>query len=363
MPYAAVVHDKNRPMKIEQVELRAPRNGEVRVRVSACGVCHSDLSVLNEFFACPTPVVLGHEAAGIVEEVGPGVDNFRKGDHVVACWSPACGTCRYCRSGKVHLCNLADDPTSAAMDRMTLGSDAVAQFLGVGGFAEQIVVSDNALVKIDEAMPLDKASLLGCAVLTGFGAVQQAAKVGQGQEVAVFGCGGVGLNIVQAAALVGAKTIIAIDTDPAKLELASRLGATHTLPADTDAIHKEIRKLTEECQGVDYAFDAVGNVEIARTGYQSICKGGEVVLVGIAHFKDKLSLSQIVTVTQEKCVRGTTQGSANPWIAVPQLVSLYGNGKLRLDELVSRTYRLDEANQAMQDLRDGKNARGIIVFD
>jgi S-(hydroxymethyl)glutathione dehydrogenase/alcohol dehydrogenase len=209
---------------------------------------------------------------------------------------------------------LADDPTSAAMDRMTLGSDAVAQFLGVGGFAEQIVVSDNALVKIDET-------------------------------------------------LAGAKTIIAIDTDAAKLELASRFGATHLLPADTDAIHKEIRKLTEEGQGVDYAFDAVGNVEIARTGYQSICKGGEVVLVGIAHFKDKLSLSQIVTVTQEKCVRGTTQGSANPWIAVPQLVSLYENGKLRLDELISRKYRLDEANQAMEDLRNGKNARGIIVFD
>jgi len=204
--------------------------------------------------------------------------------------------------------------------------------------------------------------LLGCAVLTGFGAVQEAAKVRAGQEIAVFGCGGVGLNIIQAAALVGAKTIVAIDTDPAKLVLASRFGATHTLGADTEAIHKEIRQLTEERQGVDYVFDAVGSVEIARIGYQSICKGGEVVLVGIAHFKDKLSLSQIVTVTQEKCVRGTTQGSANPWVVVPKLVSLYEEGKLRLDELVSRSYRLEEVNQAMQDLRDGKNARGIIAF-
>jgi S-(hydroxymethyl)glutathione dehydrogenase/alcohol dehydrogenase len=363
MPVAAIVRKTDAPMEIREISVRALRAHEVRVRVRACGVCHSDLSVLNEFFACPLPVVLGHEAAGVVEETGPGVENLRPGDHVVACWSPACGECRYCKSGKVHLCGLADDPTSAAMDRIRCGDEAVAQFLGVGGFADEIILSENAAVKIDPSMPLDKASLLGCAVLTGYGAVTEAAKVQAGQEVAIFGCGGVGLNIVQSAAMAGAKTVIAIDTDPAKLELARNFGATHTLAANTDGIHKEIRKLTEERQGVDFAFDAVGNVEIARTGYQSICKGGEVILVGIAHFKDKLSLSQIVTVTQEKCVRGTTQGSADPWTAIPELVALYGDGKLRIDELVSKNYRLEDANQAMQDLRDGKNARGVIVFD
>jgi Zn-dependent alcohol dehydrogenase len=349
-------------MSIETVELRPLQQHEIRVRVHACGVCHSDLSVLNEFFACPTPVVLGHEASGVVEEIGRSVTNIRVGDSVVASWSPACGDCRYCRRGKLHLCKLTDDPTGAAAGRIRLADTPVAQFLGVGGFAEEIILSENAAVVVAPSIPLDKASLLGCAVLTGFGAAEKAAGVRAGHEVAVFGCGGVGLNIVQTARRLGAATIVAIDLDDGKLDLARRFGATHAIRGDAPDLHKQIRALTVDRQGVDFAFDAVGNVDIARVAYQSICKGGEVVLVGIAHAKDKLTLSQIVAVTQEKTVRGTTQGSIDAWSAIPRLVELYEKGELMLDELVTSRYPLDRINDAFADLREGRNARGLIVF-
>jgi S-(hydroxymethyl)glutathione dehydrogenase/alcohol dehydrogenase len=357
---AAVVFDKRAPMRIEQLELRPTGPGEVRLRVAACGVCHSDLSVLEEYFACPTPVVLGHEAAGTITEVGPGVRGFSPGDHAVASWSPSCGACRYCRAGKRHLCRLCDDPTSAAAGRLAFRGEAVAQFLGVGGFAEETVLSANAVVKIDPVMPLEKACLLGCAVLTGFGAVDSAARIEPGQEVAVFGCGGVGLNVVQAAVRAGARLVIAVDRDERKLELARSFGATHGFAADTPELVKAIRALTVERQGVDCAFEVVGNAELARSCYQSICKGGQVVLVGIARATDKLSLSQLAAVTQEKTVRGSTQGSVDAWSAVPPLVRSYLDGKLRLDELVSRSYALDEINLAFEDLRAGRNARGIV---
>ncbi|HEY2773537.1 MAG TPA: Zn-dependent alcohol dehydrogenase [Candidatus Binatia bacterium] len=363
MPRAAVVYQKDQPMKVEEVVVRPPGEHEVRVRVKACGVCHSDLSALNEFFACPTPVVLGHEAAGIVEEVGSGVTSVAVGDHVVAAWSPSCGQCRFCKSGKPHLCNLADDPTSRAMDRMTSAGTPVASFLGVGGFAEHILLADNAVIRIDKSMPFDRAALLGCAVITGYGAARYAADVQPGDDVAVFGCGGVGLNIIQGCRMAGAGLIVAIDLDDAKLEIARKFGATHTLRGDAPDLHKAIRALTRERAGLDFAFEAVGNAEIARVAFLSIAKGGELVLVGIAHMKEKVSLSQIAAVTQEKAVRGTTNGSADSWKTVPLLIDLYRRKELLLDELVSRTYRLDEINEAMADLRSGRNARGVVVMD
>ncbi len=363
MPRAAVVYQKDQPMKIEEVSLRPVAEHEVLVRVKACGVCHSDLSALNEFFACPTPVILGHEAAGIVEQVGSAVSRVAPGDSVVAAWSPACGQCRFCKRGRPHLCNLADDPISRAMDRVSAGGQTIAQFLGVGGFCEQTILADNAVVKIDPAMPLDRAALLGCAVITGYGAARYAAQVQEGDEVAVFGCGGIGLNIIQSARLQGASLIVAIDLDDAKLELARRFGATHTLRGDGADLHKALRGLTRERAGLDFAFDAVGNVEIARAGFLSIAKGGELVLVGLAHMKDKLSLSQIAAVTQEKVIRGTTNGSTDTWKTLPELIRLYQDRKLMLDELVTRTYPLDEVNQAMDDLRSGRNARGVIVME
>lgn len=363
MPKAAIVRDKSAPMSVEDIELRPVGAHEVSISVKACGVCHSDLSVLNEFFACPVPVVLGHEAAGVITEVGAEVKGYAVGDHVVAAWSPACGECRFCRKGRPHLCNLADDPTSRALDRIMAGGDQVAQFLGIGGFSTDAILSDNALVKIEKDMPLDKAALLGCAVVTGYGAAKYCADVQPGDEVVVLGCGGVGLNIIQGARLAGATVIIAVDVDEAKLEVARTFGATHTIDGREDGAHKAIRALTTDRAGVDFAFDAVGNIGLAKTGFQSICKGGEVILVGIAHFKDKLELSQIVAVTQEKGVRGTTNGSADTWKAVPELISLYRDGSLELDHLVSKTYSLDQANEAFEDMRAGRNARGVILMD
>jgi S-(hydroxymethyl)glutathione dehydrogenase/alcohol dehydrogenase len=363
MPRAAVVYQKDQPMKVEEVALRPLGEHEVLVRVKACGVCHSDLSALNEFFACPTPVVLGHEAAGVVEEVGPAVTSVKPGDHVVAAWSPSCGECRFCKAGKRHLCNLADDPTSRAMDRMTAGGAAVAAFLGVGGFCEKVILADNAVIAIDPSMPFDRAALLGCAVITGYGAARYSADVQQGDDVAVFGCGGVGLNIVQGARLAGARLVVAVDLDDAKLEMAKRFGATHTLRGDAADLHKQIRALTKERAGLDFAFEAVGNAEVARVAFLSIAKGGEVILVGIAHMKEKVSLSQIAAVTQEKGMRGTTNGSADSWTTVPLLIELYRKKDLLLDELVSKTYRLDEINEAFADIRSGRNARGVVVMD
>lgn len=363
MPRAAVVYQKDQPLKIEEVVLRDLREHEVLVHVKACGVCHSDVSVLNEFFACPVPVILGHEAAGIVEAVGPGVTGIAVGDHVVAAWSPSCGQCRFCKSGRKHLCNLADDPTSRAMDHVSIGGQTVASLFGVGGFAEKVILADNAVIVIDKSMPFDRAALLGCAVITGYGSARCAADVQPGDDVAVFGCGGVGLNIIQGARLADAGTIIAIDLDDAKLETARKFGATHVLRADTPDLHKAVRALTKEKAGLDFAFEAVGNAEVARTGFLSIAKGGEVILVGIAHFKEKLSLSQIAAVTQEKGVRGSTNGSADAWTTVPLLIDLYQKKQLMLDELVSRTYTLDEINDAIADLRSGRNARGVVLMD
>ena len=363
MPRAAVVYHKDQPMKVEQVTLRPLGEHEVLVRVKACGVCHSDLSVLNGYFACPTPVILGHEAAGVVEEVGSAVTLVKPGDHVVAAWSPSCGQCRFCRSGRRHLCTLADDPTSRALDRVTVGGEPVAAFLGIGGFAEQVILADNAVIPIDHSMPFDRAALLGCAVITGYGSARIAANVQPGDEVAVFGCGGVGLNILQGARLAGAGLVVAVDLDDAKLETARRFGATHVLRADLPDLHKAIRALTTEKAGLDFAFDAVGHPDVARTAFLSIAKGGEVILVGIARNTDKVSLSQIAAVTQEKGMRGTTNGSADAWKTVPVLVDLYRRKELMLDELVSRTYRLDEVNEAFDDLRSGRNARGVVVMD
>jgi len=362
MPRAAVVYQKDQPMKVEDVVLRPIGEHEVLVAVKACGVCHSDLSALNEFFACPTPVILGHEAAGVVEAVGTAVTSVAPGDHVVAAWSPTCGQCRFCKAGRPHLCNLADDPTSRAMDRASCGGTPVASFLGVGGFAEKIILADNAVIGIDKSMPFDRAALLGCAVITGYGAAVYSAKVKPGDDVAVFGCGGVGLNIIQGARLAGAGLIVAVDLDDAKLEMARKFGATHTLRGDAPDLHKAIRALTRDRAGLDFAFEAVGNAEVARVAFLSIAKGGEVILVGIAHMKDKVSLSQIAAVTQEKGMRGTTNGSADSWKTVPLLIDLYKKKELMLDELVSRTYTLDEINEAMADLRSGRNARGVVVM-
>lgn len=367
MPRAAIVRQLDRPMTLEDVNHRPLREGEIYVKIAACGVCHSDLSVLNGVLPAALPSVLGHEAAGVVLEVGPGVSGVAKEDHVVALWRPACGQCRYCRAGDGHLCRLGDDPTTAAQGRITLADGAaepemINQFLGVGGFSDHAILSVNAFVKIDPSVPLDRAALLGCAVITGFGAAVHGAGVKQGDEVAVFGCGGVGLNIIQGARHAGASVVIAIDLDPAKLEMATTFGATHTLDAKNPKLAKAIKEFTTEKLGVNYAFDAVGSVAITEQGYHSLARGGEVISVGIAAAKDAFSIPQAMSVLQEKGVRGSLAGSTGVARMIPELIDLYKAHKLKLDELVTKTYTLDQANEAMDDLRAGRNARGVILM-
>lgn len=362
MPRAAVVRDLDAPLTVEEIVPRALGRGEVLVRMVACGVCHSDLSALDRVYPVATPIILGHEAAGRVEEVGEGVTSVKPGDPVVAMWRPACGKCRYCRKGRGHLCRLGDDPGAAAVGRLTADGKPLQILLGVGGFSEVQILAENQLVKIDESVPLDRAALLGCAVITGVGAALHAARVAEGDEVAVFGCGGVGLNVIQGCAISGAKTIVAIDLDPRKLENAKAFGATHVIDGRAPDLHKAVRALTEEGQGVDVAFDAVGSVPLDELALNCICRGGEVVLVGIANFKEKFAVPQMATVMQERRIRGTLAGSAEISRAIPEMIDLYKAKRLRLDELVTKTYPLDAINEAFADLRAGTNARGLIVF-
>jgi Zn-dependent alcohol dehydrogenase len=363
MPYAAVVHKFDQPLQVQEVTYRDLKPGEVYVKIAACGVCHSDLSVLNGILPSPAPLILGHEAAGIVEAVGPNVTSVRKGDHVIGLWKPSCGQCRYCKSGKAHICDLGVNPSLLAMDRVKAGNTTITEFLGVGGFAEYTILAENSLVKIDDSMPLDKAALLGCAVLTGFGAAENAARVKEGDEIAVFGCGGVGLNIIQGAAHCGAKVIIAVDVDEKKMEFARQFGATHTVSAKDENVIKLVKSHTTQGYGVDAAFDAVGNVNVVKTAQETLCRGGKMILVGVPAMMDKLDLQPFGNIFTERTVTGTVAGSISGSIILPKLVSLYQGKKLKLDELVTKTYSLREVNDAMNDLREGKNARGVLIMD
>lgn len=362
MPYAAVVHKLDQPIQVQEVTYRDLRQGEVYVKITACGVCHSDLSVLNNILPSPTPLILGHEAAGVVEAVGPGVTSVKKGDHVIGLWKPSCGKCRYCRSGKAHICDLGVNPSLLAMDRVKAGATTITEFLGVGGFSEYSIFTENGLVKIDSSMPLLKAALLGCAVLTGFGAAENAANVKEGEEVAVFGCGGVGLNIIQGAVHRGARVIVAVDLDEKKLEMARQFGATHTVNAKSENLTKEVKAPTTEGKGMDAAFDAVGNVGVAVSAMETLCRGGRMVLVGVPAMKDKFDVHPFGNIFTERTVIGSVAGSISGSIILPKLVDLYQKHKLKLDELVTKTYSLNQVNDAMNDLREGKNARGVLVM-
>lgn len=362
MPRAAVIRKYDQPMQIEDVQYRDLRQGEVYVKIVACGVCHSDLSVIEGILPSPAPIILGHEAAGIVEDVGPGVTSVKKGDHVVGLWKPSCGQCRYCRNNKAHICDLGVNPSMLAMDRVKAGETTITEFLGVGGFSEYSIMTENGVVKIDPSMPLEKAALLGCAVLTGYGAAENAAEVKEGDEVGVFGCGGVGLNIIQGARNNGAKIIVGVDLDDRKLEMARNFGATHTVNAGDEAMIKKIKELTTEGKGLDAAFDAVGNVGVVNGAQETLCRGGKMVLVGVPRMQDNIPLHPFGNIFTERTVIGSVAGSISGSIIIPQLISLYQDKKLKLDELVTKTYTLDQVNDAMNDLREGKNARGVLLM-
>ena len=352
-------------MVVEEITVDSPKRGEVMVKLGACGVCHSDLSATNGTIPMPPPLVLGHEAAGEVVEVGEGVTTLAVGDHVVSSFIYMCGKCRFCSAGRPVLCLEQGKAITTLPDGTLRPRDAkghpVSIFSGCGVMAEYATVHVDNLVKIDPKIPFDRAALVGCAVTTGVGAVFNTAHVAPGASVAVFGCGGVGLNVIQGARIAGASRIIAIDSNEAKLEMAKKFGATDVLVAKPgEDPSKFIKKQTSG--GADYAFECVGSGELAATAYRAIRRGGLAVVVGVAKPGDSTSVRTMTLPFEEKTLTGSYFGSCVPRIDFPRMLDLYLGGKLMLDELITRRYKVEEAPQAFADLESGRNARGVIMF-
>jgi len=360
---AVVCRKINRPVVVEFITVDSPKRGEVMVKVGACGVCHSDLSATNGTIALPLPLILGHEAAGEVVEVGEGVTSLAVGDHVVASFIYMCGRCRFCSLGRPVLCVEQGRALSTLPDGTLRTADAQGKplnvFSGCGVMAEYATMHVDNLVKIDPKIPLDRAALVGCAVTTGVGAVFNTARVTPGASVAVFGCGGVGLNVIQGAAIAGAERIVAIDTLESKLQMARRFGATDVLLAKPgEDLTKPLKKLTGG--GADYAFECVGSGELAAAAYKAIGRGGMAVVVGVAKASDSTSVRTMTLPLEEKTLTGSYFGSCVPRVDFPRMLGLYMQGKLKLDELITKRYSIDEAPQAFADLEAAKNARGVI---
>ncbi len=362
---AAICRELNKPVVVETISVDGPKRGEVTVKIAACGVCHSDLSATNGTIALPPPLILGHEGAGEVVEVGEGVTGLAVGDHVVSSFIYMCGKCRFCAGGRPVLCMeqgkaLITPPEGTPRTRDREGKP-LNIFSGCGVMAEYATLSMDNVVKIDPKIPLDRAALVGCAVTTGVGAVFNTARVEPGASVVVFGCGGVGLNAIQGAAIAGAERVLAVDTNDAKLEMARKFGATDVLKiAPGQDATKEIKKLTGG--GPDYAFECVGAGALAELAYKCIRRGGKAVIVGVARPTDAASIKPMGMVFEEKTLQGSYFGSCVPRVDFPRMLQLYMAGKLKLDELITRRYSIDEAPQAFKDLEEGRNARGVIVF-
>jgi S-(hydroxymethyl)glutathione dehydrogenase/alcohol dehydrogenase len=360
---AVICRELNRPVVVEEVAIDPPKRGEATVKLGACGVCHSDLSAINGTIALPLPLVLGHEAAGVVEEVGEGVAGLAKGDHVVFSFIYMCGKCRFCVAGRPVLCleqgNALTTPREGTPRVRDVAGKPLNIFSGCGTMAEYATVSAENLIKIDPKIPMEVAALVGCAVTTGVGAVFNTARVEPGASVAVFGCGGVGLSAIQGARIAGASRVIAIDTQQAKLDMAKKFGATDVLTPGDDPV-KALKKLTGG--GPDYAFECVGSGELAGTAYRAIRRGGTAVVVGVARAQENTALRTMTLVFEEKTLTGSYFGSCVPSVDFPRMLGLYLGGSLKLDEMITRRYSIAEAPQAFADLESGKNARGVIVF-
>jgi NDMA-dependent alcohol dehydrogenase len=362
---AVVCREVGKPVVVEEIEVDAPRQGEVMIKLTACGVCHSDLSATNGTIRFAPPLVLGHEGAGVVVAVGPGVTEYAVGDHVVSSFVSMCGKCRYCQTGRPQLCDQAAKAVTSLPDGTVRTHDLTGNplnvFSGCGVMAEYATLHTDNVVKIAKDVPLDRAALIGCGVMTGVGAAVNTAKVDAGSIAVVFGCGGVGLNTIQGCAISGASMIVAVDTSDAKLEMAKEFGATHAVNATTEPdLVKAVRKLTGG--GADYAFECVGLGDIVAQAYGVLRKGGKAVVVGVANAKDMTSVRTASLTFEEKTITGSYFGSARPREDFPRLIGLYRAKRLKLDELITRTYTVDEAPQAFADLTEGRNARGVIVF-
>ena len=360
-PYA-----QSRPLAIETVTLAPPGPGEMRVRVLAAGLCHSDLSVIDGSRPRPLPMVLGHEATGEVVELGADVDGFAPGDRVVFSFVPMCGHCAPCASGRPVLC----EPGAAANARGHLlgggthwrgdGGEPLLHHLGVSGFAEHTVVAANSAVRIDPTLPAEIAALFGCAVLTGVGAVVNTAQVLPGQSVAVFGLGGVGLSALMGARASSATPLVAVDRVPAKLALARELGATHVIDASRDDVVAAIRDVTSG--GVDVAIESVGDEAVLAQAYAATRRGGTTITAGLPAPNRMFSVPAVSLVAEERTVRGSYMGSAVPSRDIPRYIALYRAGRLPVDRLLTRTIALDDINAGFDALASGEAIRQVVVF-
>jgi S-(hydroxymethyl)glutathione dehydrogenase/alcohol dehydrogenase len=358
---AAVLHEVgNDKLEVrEDIESTPVTEGKVRIRIRATGVCHSDLSAMNGTIPCAVPAVLGHEGAGEVVEVGPGVKGLAAGDHVVICWSPQCGHCTDCVNGKPHLCMTY--MMDAFMDaHFTMAGNPIFGMAGAGTFAEELIVPEAGAVKIDPDVPYDIASLVGCGVMTGVGAALNAAKVEPGSSVLVIGCGGVGISAIQGAKICGAATIVAVDMVEQKLDWAKQFGATHAVtPADLPAT---LTGLTAGA-GFDYAFEVVGRSDTIRLAYDSTRRGGTTVVVGVGRAEDMVSFSAFELFYNEKNLRGTYYGSANIRRDFPRLLDLWRSGQLDLEGMITRRLKIDDINDAFGAMQAGEVIRQVITFD
>jgi S-(hydroxymethyl)glutathione dehydrogenase/alcohol dehydrogenase len=361
---AAILEAVNEPLTVEDIELAGPGPGEVVVRLQASGVCHSDWNVVSGATPNPLPAVLGHEGAGVVEAVGAGVSAVAEGDHVVLSWLPACGRCFYCVQGRPSLCEHAMEgmfegtlPSGAL--RLSRNGAPLYHYSFLSTFAERCIVPDECCVPIRADVPLDVAALVGCAVMTGIGAAINRARVEPGSTVAVFGVGGVGLSVVLGAILAGARDIVAVDPVPFKRKLALELGATHAVDPGTDDPADALRELTDG-RGADYTFDAAGYPGVVTQAYESTRRGGTVVCIGIPPVGAEARLPGPNLPRDEKVVTGSFYGSCRPHVDMPLVLDLFMDGRLPLDRLVSRTYALDEINEAFAAMNGGEVARAVI---
>jgi Zn-dependent alcohol dehydrogenase len=361
---AAILWERGEPLSVEDVELDPPGSGEVLVEIKAAGVCHSDLHPAADEWPMRPPLVLGHEGAGIVREVGPNVTRLAAGDRVVLCWAPACGTCPACSAGRAVLCDRLEETTyknklASGAVKLRARGQQVRHFLSTACFAEHAVVAQEGAVRVDGEVPFPLLATIGCAVVTGVGAVMTAGRVPRGARVAVVGAGGVGLNAVQGAVIAGCERIIALDRQPASLELASRLGATDAVNTTASDAVDAVRQLTGGC-GADYVFDTVGTAETVALALAATRKGGTVVVTGLSRIDAQAPVGIFPFVMQEKHLIGSVYGSGRPADDIVRLVEWHRAGRLKLKELVGRSYPLEGVNDALRALRAGQAGRAII---
>jgi len=355
---AAVLREINKPLIIEDVQVDNPAPREVLVRTAAAGVCHSDYHFMNGSYATSLPSIMGHESSGIVEKVGSDVSYLKPGDHVISCMSMFCGNCSYCLTGKPYGCDNLDD--IAREGRVVKEGEVVQQGYNLGSFAEQMLLHEHALVKIRKDMPLDRAALIGCAVMTGVGSVIHTAQVAPGSTVAVLGCGGVGLSAINGAAIAGAGRIIAIDVVDEKLELARQFGATDGINANT---HNPVEAIVEMTNGgVDYAFEALGLKQTCEQAFNMIRPSGTACIIGMVPEGQKIEIN-VANLLSDRRLIGSNMGSNAFRVDMPRLVDFYLQGRLNLDDLISKRVALEQINEAYAEMLSGTVARSVIGFD